>query len=295
MADSAATVSVKNRAEHVTNTTFWGLPIARANVHILFSLDKPGDSLQTIYRLLARANGQVHLFPLGHPLVRLCARLVSDFKFDDTYVLRAVSYPSRPNEGGADINLRAGSASVFFAKLEEEKRVLKSVRFRAPTSESTSCEFTVGRVGYLSFHRGDAGPLLALIADKLAGALSDSVKPFEQARGRFVEFKFSEPLFVDRTNYHAVVEALSSLPRTSVALLHTNPYFHATLTNYEDGGQFDIFITGHSTIYVQGRAGSSPAAFLRIQDGLTESFRDAKVELEKPTHHSLRELLEGRV
>jgi hypothetical protein len=125
--------------------------------------------------------------------------------------------------------------------------------------------------------------------------LADSVRPFEQAKGHYVEFRFSEPLFLERTNYNIVVDALSRLPRTSVALLHTNPYFHAALTNYEDGGEFDIFITGHSSIHVRGDGEVSPASFLRIQNGLTEQFRDARVSLEHPGQHTLKDLIEGRV
>jgi hypothetical protein len=125
--------------------------------------------------------------------------------------------------------------------------------------------------------------------------LSSSVRPFEETGGRFVDFRFEEPLFVDRANYDAVVQALSHLPRTSLALLHTNPYFHAALTNYEDGSEFDVFITGHSTISIQGRKEASPASFLRIQNGLTEQFRDASVIIEKPVQFTLRDLLDGRV
>ena len=295
LSDGSVTVSVPKRTGKTLQATFWNLPVRRDNVHILFSVDKPAKALRPMYRLLARTRGKVQLFPMGYPLVKTCVKLTSGFSFEDTYVVRGVSYPSRPNEGGADISLKPGNAATFFARLEEERRVLRTARLRVPTSERTFCEFTVGRPGYLSYHRGDSAPLLSLITEKLTGALTTSVKPFEKARGGFVEFRFSEPLFVDRANYGAVVDALSRLPRTSVALLHTNPYFHASMTNYEDGGEFDIFITDHSTIHVQGRSDASPASFLRIQEGLTESFRDASVTLEKPMRFTLRDLIEGKV
>ena len=63
----------------------------------------------------------------------------------------------------------------------------------------------------------------------------ESAKPFERAQGRFVSFRFSEPFFADRASYRTVLTALSRLPRSSVAVLHANPYFYATVTNYEDG------------------------------------------------------------
>jgi len=296
LADSEITIEVRKRTGKLLKATFWYLPVAGQKLHIFFSLEKPSKVLRPMYKLLAKAKGKAHLFPIGQPLVRTCVRLVKRCSFEQTYVVRGVSYPSRPNEGGADISLRPGNATAFFQRLDDERRVLKTARLRAPVGDDLFSEFTVSRVGYFSFHRGAFAPLMKLILETLAPAMVASVKPFEKTMGRFVSFRFSEPFFTDRGNYHKVLEALSRLPRTSVALLHTNPYFHATLTNYEDGGEFDVFITGHSAIHVQGRGEASPASFLRLQDGFTELFRDATIALEeKPSKQALRNLLDGQV
>jgi hypothetical protein len=291
----STTSTVYMRTGNSVRATFAELPLKRDNVHVLFSLDKPAVALRPMYRLLAHTRGKVHLFPLGAPLVKACARLVPESSLEETQILRGVSYPTRPSDGGADINLKPGNASVFFAKLREERRVLKTARLRAPAGKNSFCEFTVGRAGYITYHKGRLGPLLELVSGDLPKRFSESVRPFEKTRGRFVEFRFEEPLFVDRANYGAVIDALSQMPRTSMALLHTNPYFHAALTNYEDGSEFDVFITGHSTISIQGREEASPASFLRIQNGLTEQFRDASVSLGKRTKFGLQDLLDGRV
>jgi hypothetical protein len=296
LADLSATVSVSKRTGTILKATFWHLPMTRQNLHIFFSLEKPRQALRPMYKLLARSKGKAHLFPMGYPLVKLCARLSRSRSLEETRVMRGVSYPSKPNEGGADINLRPGNASGFFARLDDERRVLKTVRFRAPASDASYCEFTVSRVGYVCFHKGNLSSLMTHMQEQLVPAMSESVKPFERARGQFVSFRFAEPYFAQRSSYDGVLDALSRLPRTSVALLHTNPYFHATVTNYEDGGEFDIFITGPSDIHVQGRGEASPASFLRLQDGLTTLFRDATVSLEKASaEYRLQDLLEGRV
>jgi hypothetical protein len=294
-AEFSRTVTVRKRTGSTINATFHYLPIRTEHVHILFSLEKPAKALRPMYRLLARTGGKIHLFPIGHPIVKSCVRLSPRFSFEDTQVVRAVSYPSRPSEGGADIRLRPGSASAFFARLEEERRVLKTARLHAPTGPNSFCEFTLGRPGYLSYHKGDLAPLLELITEKLTPTLAQSVRPFEKAAGRFVEFRFSQPLFIERANYAVVIDALARLPRTSLALLHTNPYFHAALVNYEDGSEFDIFITGHSTIHIQGREDASPASFLRIQNGLSEQFQDATISLEEFPQYTLHQLIEGQV
>ena len=295
LADFAADVVIKNRRDEVHKTTFWHLPFPTANrLHFLFSLERPSRALRFMYQLLARSRGKAHLFPIGHSLVRSCVRLDSRYEFSETRVLRGVSYPSQPSEGGAEIKLNPGDAGVFFEDLDEDRRVLKLARMRAPTGEG-SCEFTISRIGYVSYNRGQFAPLLKLILGQLSDEMSASVKPFEEARGRFVALRFPEPVFAERASYAGVFGALSRLPRATLAVLHSNPYFHATLTNYEDGGEFDVFVTDLSTVRIQGREGASPASFLRLHNSLAEVFREPTVKIEESPVFRLKDLLEGRV
>jgi len=294
-ADMTGKVSFASRAGKKSDAVFWHLPFHKHQLHLFFSLVKPFRALRFIYKLLGRARGRAHLFPIGHQLARSCVRLYPRSQFDQTQVIRGVSYPSRPHEGGADINLRPGNAAAFFAKLEDEHRVLKLARMVAPTGGDSICEFTVSRIGYISYHRGEAGALLEFILGRLSEEMVSSVKPFEEARGRFVGLRFPEPVFAEEASYKSVLEALSRLPRTTTALIHANPYFHATLTNYEDGGEFDVFITDSSTIHLHGRSEASAASFLRLHTNLAEVFREAAVTLEAPQQFYLRDLLDGRV
>jgi hypothetical protein len=295
MADFAGRVTFAGRSTKTSEVTFWHLPFHRQQLHLLFSLAKPWQAARFLYKMLGRARGKAHLFPIGHRLAKSCGRLNSGFPFEQTRVIRGVSYPSRPHEGGADINLKPGNAATFFAKVEDEGRVLKLARMVAPTGGETTCEYTVSRLGYISYHRGEVGALLKFILGQMSEEMTASVKPFEEARGRFVGLRFPGAAFTERVSYGTVLEALSRLPRTTVALLHANPYFHATLTNYEDGGEFDVFITGPSTIHLHGRGEASAASFLRLHNNLAEVFREAEVALEMPQQFRLRDLLEGRV
>ncbi|MGO9273188.1 MAG: hypothetical protein ACLQOO_23620 [Terriglobia bacterium] len=191
--------------------------------------------------------------------------------------------------------MNPGDAGVFFEDLDEDRRVLKLARMRARVGEEGSCEFTVSRIGYLSYHEGQFAALLKLILGRLSQKMTASVKPFEEAKGRFVALRFPEPVFAARASYAGVFGALSRLPHATLAVLHANPYFHATLTNYEDGGEFDVFVTDSSTVRIQGREGASPASFLRLHDSLSEVFREPTVKIEEPPVFRLKDLLEGRV
>ena len=296
MADFATDVVIKDRRDRTHKTTFWHLPFHKGSgLHLLFSLERPSRALRFMYRLLARARGKAHLFPIGHRLVRSCVQLDDRYEFSQTRVLRGVSYPSQPSEGGAEIKLNPGDAGVFFERLDEDHRVLKLARMRARVGDEGFCEFTVSRIGYMSYNKGQFAPLLKLILGRLSQEMSASVRPFEEARGRFVALRFPDPVFAERSSYSGVLGALSRLPRATLAVLHANPYFHATLTNYEDGGEFDVFVTDLSTVRIQGRAGASPASFLRLYNSLAEVFREPTVKIEEPHRFRLKDLVEGRV
>jgi hypothetical protein len=296
LADFATDVVIKNRKNRTQQTTFWHLPFLKANrLHLLFSLERPSRAVRFMYRLLAQARGKAHLFPIGHSLVRSCVRLDDSYEFSQTRVLRGVSYPSQPSDGGAEIKLNPGDAGTFFEELDEHHRVLKLARMRARAGREGSCEFTVSRTGYLSYNKGQFAPLLKLILGRLTQEMGKSIRPFEEAKGRFVALRFPEPVFAERASYAGVLGALSRLPRATLAVLHANPYFHAALTNYEDGGEFDVFVTDLSTVRIQGREGASPASFLRLHNSLAEVFREPTVKIEEPPQFRLKDLLEGRV
>ena len=178
-----------------------------------------------MYKLLANSRGKAHLFPIGQSLAKVCARIAGGPSIENTRILRGVSYPSRPREGGAEIRLKPGNATDFFQKLEEEGRILKTVRMCAPVEEDQHCEFTVSRQGFVSFHGGSFGPLFRMIDEKLAPKMVDSVRPFERAGRRFVNFRFTEPFFTTRDSYTVVLGALSRLPRTSIGSYTQTPIF----------------------------------------------------------------------
>lgn len=293
-ADAIGEVIVEGRKANQT-ACFWHLPFHHHSIHIFFSLLKPSKAVRFAYRFIGRARGKAQLFPLGHSLIRSCARLNAAYPLERTQILRGISYPSRPEDGGAEINLKPGNAIAFLQKVEDDRRVLKSARMRVPVDEGKFCEFTIGRIGYISYHRGTVAPLLDAILGRLSNEMVESARPFTEAGDHFVGLRFQDPIFGDNRSFKDVLQALARLPRMSMALIHANPYFHATLTNYEDGGEFDIFITDPSTIHLKSRGETSPASFLRLHNNLSEVFREAQVSIEQPKRFSLSDLLSGRV
>ena len=267
------------------------MPISTGSVKFVLSLGKVRETARLTYRLLSRFQGKAQLYPIGHELIRASVRVSNNFRFDDTKIVRGVSYPNPPNEGGAEIDISPGKARDFFERVEQGHRLLKLVRIRAPYAEYSFCEYTVNRIGCLSFHEGSPEVFLTMLTEQLAPRILEAAKPYHRTTGQFVTYKFPTPIFNSPDSYGYVVDALKRLPHSAVAVLHANPYFHAMLTNYEDGRQFDVYITDPSTIFVEGHGDIQPASFVRLQNSIALVFQDASIAVERPRKASLKELL----
>ncbi len=270
---------------------FWFLPISTGSVKFLLSTGKPRDTARLMYRLLSRFQGKAQLYPIGHELIRAAVRVSSKYRFEDTEILRGVSYPNPPSEGGAEIDITPGNAREFFDRVNQGRRLLKHVRVRAPYADRAFCEYTVNRIGCVSFHEGSPEVFLGMLTEHLAPRIIEAARPYQKTAGQFVTYKFPTPIFTSPDSYAYVVDALKRLPHSAVAVLHANPYCHATLTNYEDGRQFDVFITDPSTIFVEGHGDIQAASFIRLQNSISLVFQDASVAVERPQTTNLRDLL----
>jgi hypothetical protein len=289
--ENGTQVSITKRSGREVSNWFWFLPISKSSVKFVLSFGKARETTGLIYKLLSRFQGKAQLYPIGHELIRAAVRVSRNFRFEDTEVLRGVSYPSPPNEGGAEIDMLPGNARDFFDRVSHGQRLIKLVRVKTPYAANSFCEYTVNRIGCLSLHAGSPEPFLAMLTEHLAPRIIEAARPYKKATGQFVTYSFPTPIFASPDSYDYVVNALKRLPHSAVAVLHANPYFHALLTNYEDGRQFDIYITDPSTIFVEGHGDIQPASFVRLQNNISLIFQDASVAVEGPKKVSLREFL----
>jgi len=289
--EKGAHVSVHKRSGREISSWFWFLPISTGSVKFVLSLGNARETTRLTYRLLSRFQGKAQLYPIGHELIRAAVRVSNKFRFEDTEILRGVSYPNPPNEGGAEIDITPGNAREFFDRVNQGRRLLKHVRVRAPYADNSFCEYTVNRIGCVSFHEGSPEVFLAMLTEHIAPRIIEAARPYQKTAGQFVTYKFPTPIFTSPDSYGYVVDALKRLPHSAVAVLHANPYFHAMLTNYEDGRQFDVFITDPSTIFVEGHGDIQPASFVRLQNSISLVFQDASIAVERPRKTSLKDLL----
>lgn len=69
-----------------------------------------------------------------------------------------------------------------------------------------------------------------------------------------------------------LVREVASLPNTTLAVFHRNPYLHFAITDEVDGSNFDVFVTEGDSIVLYPGFRASPEAFARLTDHISDRF-----------------------
>ena len=108
---------------------------------------------------------------------------------------------------------------------------------------------------------------------------------------RPISIKLASDAFDEPDAVAALVDSLS-LPNSSVAVLHRNPYIHLTLTNYEDGSNADAFVFEGDELVIYPGYAASTGALAKLASAITERFAGTDVaEGPAPEPPTLEELL----
>jgi hypothetical protein len=153
----------------------------------------------------------------------------------------------------------------------------------------------VRRVAGATFYTGDFEAFRDLVLDRLAAAaarrrrlLVGRKRTPASPPPRPIRIRLNEPTMVDAAATGLLIAALENSPRTAVAVLHRNPYLHLIVTDYDDGSNFDVFVTKDDEIEVHAGFRSSMGSLARLTqtigdqfagNEISESHQDASVSL----------------
>ncbi|MDQ6946522.1 MAG: hypothetical protein M3256_09675 [Actinomycetota bacterium] len=104
--------------------------------------------------------------------------------------------------------------------------------------------------------------------------------------------KLREPLLRTAEETGLVIEILRAESRLGVAVVHRNPYLHLAVSDYEDGSNFDIFVTNPSEVVVHPGFTASVGSLNRVLQRLSESLPSEEVgNRADPTEMTVEDLL----
>lgn len=85
-------------------------------------------------------------------------------------------------------------------------------------------------------------------------------------------------LFKDKKQNIRLIEALKSLKKSSISVIHANPYLHLSYLDYRDGSSCDIWVLSENKISIIPQIRSTPAALERLCECIFTGFREGQIK-----------------
>jgi hypothetical protein len=160
---------------------------------------------------------------------------------------------------------------------------IEPTRLMAPAMEGmASCQlYRAGQVHLTGLYAKLASGLLPV----LERAVGQRLKLFER-RGLIerdyepakpLEITFRRPLFAENETSQQFIESLMNYPRATKALLHSNPYVHASVADFDDGSSFEMWVLNPKRILLIPRSMASIAALGRLTEYVFSEFEEGDV------------------
>jgi len=182
------------------------------------------------------------------------------------------------------------TVSEAFDEALERQQWFRSIGFRLEHQRSPSRHPTLlasGRVykhGHLHVN-GLYADFAAAMLPALERAGHERLKLFanrgkterEYRPARPLQLVFGRPVFDNRDNMRQFTETLMRYPRATKALLHSNPYLHASVADFLDGSSLDVWILSATRVLLIPQAKASVAALQRLTEYIFSEFREGEV------------------
>jgi hypothetical protein len=189
---------------------------------------------------------------------------------------------------------RPGYLEVL-ASMENQGYSVRTMTLRIEYVLSTH----IRRVAGASYYTGNSDLFVDEVLQPLARAAHDrrtllSHRQRSRDDVQPISISLSDANLVGREATGEVVREVASLPRTTLAVFHRNPYLHFALLDEVDGSNFDVIVTDSKSIDIYPGYLASSAALSRIVDHISDRFGGEEVSTRREREYSLEELSLGR-
>lgn len=135
------------------------------------------------------------------------------------------------------------------------------------------------RVAGATFYSGDFGLFsevvvagLTAAAERRRNLLVGRERQLSAVPTSAVALDLATPIFGDPEAIRQLVVHMSDKRGLGIAVLHRNPYLHATVTDYLDGSNYDLFVTSESQLTIFPGYRATLGSLARTADALAERF-----------------------
>jgi hypothetical protein len=94
---------------------------------------------------------------------------------------------------------------------------------------------------------------------------------------RPLRLTFQHQVFARKEAQHKLANVLKDYPKSSVNVVHPNPYFHASVIDYVDGSSVSVWVTEQNNVLLVPKKKSSSHALQRLSDYIFDRFEDGEL------------------
>lgn len=175
-------------------------------------------------------------------------------------------------------------ASEVFLRVHEEGKWFSSVQCSLINQGNDVARFTLNRVGEIGI-LNNIGLINRSIIQKACEHATNDAK-FLRNRSREsstthtatpVIIQYDDAIFEDKEQNHRLISVLQSFPKSSVSIIHGNPYVRASLTDYRDGSGYAIWVLSTDRILIRPKTRSTEASFVSLCNHICDEFKEGSL------------------
>lgn len=171
-----------------------------------------------------------------------------------------------------------------FERLSEQKAWLRSIRVRFRSASAPETSVSLSRKSHLSatgdfriFFGEILGSIVAESAVNMSLFENRGVEnsPTKRSRPLAIEYELSP--FADKREFERLRWVLDKFPQSSVAVIHANPYFHASLLDHRDGSSYEVWVLSQSRLVLMPKTRATAASLGQLADFICDNFIEGQV------------------
>lgn len=150
---------------------------------------------------------------------------------------------------------------------------------RTMSMQSDEVSLQIRRIAGATFYSGQSRYFVYNVLRPLASAaavrrqlVSNRARQSVEEELHALSIDLSDELFSTRDETGVLLDVVSKMPHTEVAVFHRNPYLHFALFDARDGSNFDVVVTEANSIQIYPGYRASQDAVARVAQELGERF-----------------------
>ncbi|ERJ05764.1 hypothetical protein HLRTI_002152 [Halorhabdus tiamatea SARL4B] len=120
-------------------------------------------------------------------------------------------------------------------------------------------------------------PNFATLLSEKGDLFNDKAREYGSREAETIEITYEEGSIKGREENVRLINALEGLKRSSITVYHKNPYMHASVLDYEDGTNADVFLTSDRRVSIVPGFNASRKALSRICNRINQGFLEGTV------------------